>query len=266
MIDLYEKVDWIKLKKKEINDLINLCKSKDQFEVVKELVQSYLYICDIENRKNNSLRKIKEQITDHWGLTPADTRIVVKDIEDKNDSSAAMQQMIKPFFTGGGWRSAVNFPNKLASVIADKDANNIVLIDDFSGTGKSLNKILKWIEDKSIESDRKKLQVYACFVGCMSETIDSLDVSKICDLYFVFECKKGISDKYEGKERVEKIKFMRELEKAHGNIAKRYSLGFKSSEAVFNFSDLNSPNNVFPIFWSDYSGSDIRPPFPRTPK
>jgi hypothetical protein len=142
----------------------------------------------------------------------------------------------------------------------------IVLVDDFSGTGDGLVKLVEWINKKSEDVGREALSIYAAFVGCMPGTFENNFQDSLSDIFFVHVCERAISDSYSKEDAPALIVAMKEIESRHGGIRWAYSLGYKQSEATFCVQNLNTPNNVLPIFWSKRPGKNGDAVFPRLSK
>lgn len=97
-------------------------------------------------------------------------------------------------------------------------------------------------------------------IAIRKDTFDRF--SKNYKIYRSIEVLKGISDYNTGADVMDKKNIMRNIEKRIFTSIDEYSLGFKESESLITL--LRTPDNTFPIFWSNYKKHiNIRPPFPR---
>lgn len=262
LIDLVALKPWIIDKKKELSELYQICETRDESKIVSYIVRNFLYLDG--NETETSLKNIAKQIGEVWKLSPEDTCIACKDIDGKTDSSAALQQMIKRLMPAfGPWKSNINFRSNLAKIMEDESVKNIVIIDDFSGTGKSLRKLIKWFDEKSAELKREKPKIFCAFIAAQASTL-KISEEKILDgLFHVHKVKKLISESGD-MDAATARKCIVDISTRYGGISRKIYLGYEDSEAAFNLQNLNTPNNVFPIFWK-YSGNRI-PMFPRIEK
>ncbi len=169
------------------------------------------------------------------------------------DGSQFIIQAIKNNFAKEPRWSESNFINSLKTIgqAAYQLRNNqkIILIDDFIGTGKTIIRKIKWLQDKIIEKKKKNIRLYIVSLATMQNAVAK--IKKLGhDFYSPLILNKGISDHYPDK--MVKLENMLELESC---LAGRYegenlpSLGYGKSESLFAIEGLNVPNNVFPIFW-----------------
>jgi len=133
----------------------------------------------------------------------------------------------------------------------------IVLTDDFIGSGSQAGKALQSVIDFYQVPFSK---VVICTIACQEEGFQALSMKSL-----VFSGnirKKGISGYFQSPLKEEKLNVMKNLERKL-KISKRYSLGFKQSEALITMH--NTPNNTFPIFWHNFfvAEKNLSPPFPR---
>ena len=265
LLELAQSIPWIQTRKQEVTRLLMCCTSAVHANILTDIYERFQFIAG--NALSECLARIANEIQNEWKLISNNTAIVCKDIEGKTDSSAALQQMVKAHFNPiKGWSSNKNFRPNIRSIILDKEIDNIVLVDDFSGTGTSLIKLLNWIEAKCYQNNRAPINVYAAYIGCMPATYDQKFPSFFKDLYSCHVCERAISDYYSIELQPEIITIIKDIEFEHGGISAGYSLGYQKSEAIFAVENLNTPNNVLPVFWSHYADGFGKPIFPRLPK
>ena len=101
-------------------------------------------------------------------------------------------------------------------------------------------------------------------IAALRGAIENIKAQMNIDLYSSITGDKGISDKYDDPKLM--INLMKKIEKKIGfrdDFLEKYSLGYKSSEAMFSF--LRPPNNTFPVFWGR-THKFKNPIFPRISK
>lgn len=253
---------WLVRKQDELLALHAECTTHEQLELVVDLLDRFNFVDSHETER--SAREIVDQVENKWDLDPENTAVVTKNIEEESDSSSAVNYLIQPQFAQAKkkWNKA-NFYQKLGSALLADHVRDIVIVDDFSGTGNSLYKVLKWVEGKLHESGKNK-NVYACFFCVMSSTTGRKYPEVLKGLYSVRTIRRGISDHYNADVDA-KIAVMKELEQNLAGLGKDYSLGYEQSEALYVCHNFNMPNNNFPIFWYDKgrSGTPRKPLFYR---
>ena len=141
-----------------------------------------------------------------------------------------------------------------------KKNDKLILVDDFIGSGESLEECLKLISAaKKLENNQIKILSLAVIKQNIVKFESNFEV------YYNFNVQKGITDFNIGKNIEEKKDIMKRIEgRIYFNI-KQYSLGFAQSESLISL--LRTPDNTFPIFWNKYKKSiKLIPPFPRNEK
>ena len=75
-----------------------------------------------------------------WGLSQHNTQIVAVTFDDEGDSGQAILYVLRPQLTACGWEKvwSVNVVGKSVQYLAEYP--NVVLVDEFSGTGHTINK------------------------------------------------------------------------------------------------------------------------------
>lgn len=133
----------------------------------------------------------------------------------------------------------------------------LLLVDDFIGSGESLEKCILDI-NKSNKNIGNKFKVLT--IAIKKDTY--MKLSKRFTIYKKLEVLKGISDYNTGDVVKEKKEIMKKIEDKIFSSIDSYSLGFKESESLITL--LRTPDNTFPIFWKNYKRSiNLKPPFPR---
>tara|TARA_R110001583_G_scaffold195273_2_gene371352 strand:+ start:5704 stop:6579 length:876 start_codon:yes stop_codon:yes gene_type:complete len=231
------------------------CDEPDQNALVEELIGRFHYID--ENMQFDMEKAVAKKIEEEWGLIPTNTIITSTSEDGEVDGGAwAMQQLKNKLSIKLGWKE-----NNLFSSIGIASHNilpysTIVLIDDFTGSGKTLvnkvNYIKKIIKQKNIKEVLIKVVAFAAMekakVNITTNAVPELD------FFSPLVMSKGISSYYSGKECIAKKNLMTKLEyklsdKFNYMSKSDYKFGFKKSEALFQRGAGNCPNNVFPIFW-----------------
>lgn len=166
----------------------------------------------------------------------------------KTKSSQAVLYQIK----GTTIRSRINLrPSRVIEKWDDTtchefDTSNyqVVLVDDFIGTGETALSAIKYIKDTCPNIEDSRISVLS--IIAMDEGI-RLIRDKGHKSYVSIICKKGITDYYNGTELSNAINLMRSIEKEIKGLNDRFSFGYNQSESLVCMN--RCPNNTFPIYW-----------------
>lgn len=240
--------EWLQYEPEALFELWCLAENEEQKRLIEFLIRNFLYI----NGKELDLgcRAIVNHIESKWGLTATNTLISATFDNSKPDGSQMIIQKIKNKLSEN-WRECMLY-NSLPTVAYNiQDNYNIVLIDDFIGTGdticRKVNFLLKKLTDRKVNN----VSIYIVSLAAMNFAKEPMDKLNI-PYYSVHWLSKGISEKIDLTQRANAIKAMEDLEaKLKENVSGRklQKFGYKKSESLFALESNNIPNNVFPIFW-----------------
>ena len=138
-----------------------------------------------------------------------------------------------------------------------KDNEFLILVDDFIGTGNTLNSTLTKIdENPSIKSN------YAILTVAIQDEAKELLENKNIKYFSNLFLSKGIKSHYQTPELEKMITIMEEIEKNIPKV-KNYRFGYEKSEALVTL--IRTPNNTFPVFWKGihHKGKSYDAPFSR---
>lgn len=137
------------------------------------------------------------------------------------------------------------------------DDDFLILVDDYIGSGKTLNKALSEVNKNATINDKYGILTMAI----QEEAKNYLDNNGIIN-YSSLILRKGISDNFISPDLEKKIELMRKIENKIPKVSK-YRLGYEKSEALITL--MRTPNNTFPIFWKGiiHKGTEIDAPFQR---
>lgn len=126
-----------------------------------------------------------------------------------------------------------------------KENETIYLIDDYIGSGETLNACLDVIKsNKNITNE--KLNIIT--IAIQKETANIIKEEGI-SIYTNYFSPKGLSDFHNSPILEEKIKIMLEIEKLIPG-GSHFSLGYNNCEGLITLA--RTPDNTFPIFWMKY--------------
>ncbi|MBO5869996.1 MAG: hypothetical protein J6Q89_04530 [Clostridia bacterium] len=140
-------------------------------------------------------------------------------------------------------------PNAVNLDMIKKDYT-LCLVDDFIGTGETVERATKYFIDQKIS---KNMMVIVSLVGMKSGLVELNN--KEYNTYTDISCDKGISS--EGDES--HIELMKTIEESI-KVSDDYKFGYKGSEALVRM--MRTPNNTFPIYWLRNNKNKFAP-FPR---
>lgn len=240
----------------QIRDLFDICKSKDEVDLLSHTLERMIVLSQTQYLQTleKMILHIKTSIDDGTPLA-----IVAMSWGNSPDSSQLLAQMLKKDFRTN---KNVKFFNSVPEYMKKNNPSDFpkfVLIDEFSGTGKTIESRLNSIMARGRES-HTELCPHVCLLFGMKKAFSYVK-NIVENTYFCHQTLAGISDYFSGNELTNKISIMKKIEESLaptiGNIPMP-SLGYGAAEALFFIKNQNAPNSNFPIFWwpQDYSGKD----------
>lgn len=257
-IDNFEKViglqlnyRWLNFQKTALAELWMLTENDDDRDLIEFLIKNLFYVdSDIVNMA--SIEFVR-QIEDVWKFSPENTIITaICDNSNPDGSQNIVQCMKNKFSSSKGWREN-NFSNSIAVTVKEllKEDINIVLVDDFVGTGYTFYRLYNWLLDKVNKQIEGKALIKTMSLACMEFAKEN--ISQITDTHYSYIwLKKGIE---ELAPEIDKERFRKSMELLESKLQQRLygkklpKFGFEKSESLYAFENYNIPNNVFPIFW-----------------
>jgi len=250
LLQLHVDRPWVVDKQNALVDLVEICASPDAQNLVFDLIHRFRYIALEEAQKLST--NLVLQATEKWGLTSASTYFGCMSDNAKASSGQVILNWLKHALASvGDWPKDRFRTNGVALANEVKEGGAIVLIDDFVGSGLTLQRKSKWMRERLTERKVSDVRIYLIALTAMSEANPILQ--GCTDDFLVGEVlKKGISDYYSGAALTQAMTEMSKLEATlapyHANRALP-SLGFAASESLYSLNETSTPNNVFPIFW-----------------
>ena len=236
-------------------ELWNLCEYKNEQNLLFELLRRFIFLNSKMVNKNSE--SISEIICDKWKLKSQSTIIVALCDDNKPDGSQYLIQILKSKFADRNAWTEKNFLNNSSTIgqapYRLKDDQNLILVDDFIGTGNTVRRRIKWLESKIKEKNKCNIKIFLVSLACMQDASNIIKSLKI-NFFAPIILKKGISDYYKDEILKNNIHNMENLESKLDSIYKNlrlsnFNFGYGRTESLFSIEGLNVPNNVFPIFW-----------------
>ena len=228
-------------------ELWGLADTDSQKELLEFLIANFSYV-DSDGVRN-ACKAIANQIEEVWKLLPEDTIITaICDNSDPDGSQYLIQAMKNKF--SANWRNS--FFNAITNAVHEVNGqSNIVIIDDFIGTGRTVARKVKFLANTLAKLGKYGVSFYVCSLAAMNfsrETVGNV----VEESYSYMYLSKGITELAPSSKQTLYAYDMLVLE-GHlhwsRNKRRRYSFGYEKSEALFSLESTNVPNNVFPIFW-----------------
>jgi hypothetical protein len=252
---LYEK-PWLEDRFEEMMELTNLCSYEAQRSLIYTLLARFNYLDD--SRLNLVLRRIIKQVFDVWLLPRGQTQIVAVTLDESADGAQAVLYDLKGLLAAEGIGPK---DVKLVNRVEEARENlykcpNVVLIDDFVGSGQTMRSRVQHLRVEFDNKIRKKgipvtYTINICAVACMEAAqaeIQALNVPFFAGVSLL----KGIAGYVSGKALRRAYRDMLRLEARinDDSAAKEFPFGFNRAEALFCLkASKNVPNSVFPVFW-----------------
>lgn len=139
---------------------------------------------------------------------------------------------------------------------SDIQNHELLLVDDFLGTGETIEEAYKYIANRLKIYGKEMPHVSVVCIVAMQQAVDLMKKMGI-EVYASKIVNKGISDNYSGEELESAITVMETIEKRI-NVKPAYQFGYHQSEALVCME--RCPNNTFPFFWlnKNYGESPFR--------
>jgi hypothetical protein len=238
--------------------------TKEQTDLLLELTERYTWLS--YNEYNSILRKLFIELQKSKLETVTKLYLFpIKKIDDEDEvkSGDIVQYMLKGILAFIDDYDSIEiillkkFEELNTENLVLKENEYIVFVDDFIGSGKTLDSTLKIaLGNKTIDGN------FSILTTIIQEgTVQELLEKNISVLYGK-SSKKGISEYYVDDVLESKVNLMSEIENKIPGV-KNYRFGFEKSEGLATL--MRTPNNTFPIFWKEYmhKKEKFKPPFPR---
>lgn len=155
-----------------------------------------------------------------------------------------------------------NIPNIVDNIKAllqykNPASNELILVDDFIGSGETIETAYNYIYNRLKAHGKKMPHVSVICLAVMQDAVNLLSKMNL-NVYSSVVLKRGISDYYKG-ENLDKAKEIMTNIEQQFNVKDAFRFGYHNSEALICME--RCPNNTFPFFWKPYK--KINAPFRR---
>ncbi|WP_010522858.1 phosphoribosyltransferase-like protein [Aquimarina agarivorans] len=218
-------------------------------ELIIELVERYQWINFIEYQEKifSTLESVEDEKIENLKTVYLFPIVKFED-EGKAKSGMFLLYQIKVFkkllvkYSKVEFKYVTKFEDLNNAHFQLKDNEAIFLIDDYIGSGETLNDCLKELK-KNVNITNDKLNIIC--IAIQKDTSD-LFVEDGISVYADYLSLKGISDFNDSPILEEKIQVMLEIERLIPG-GSHFSLGYDGCEALITLA--RTPDNTFPIFW-----------------
>lgn len=265
LTEIYFKNEWIRkgTNFEGFEDLWFDFDSKRSKYILKRLISNFKYI-EQEEAKIETKKILKSAINE-WGIKPEDTLFIAFKLEDISDGSGIILNFVRPILKeiDKDWSNKNLYtdlnPGLLAASKID-GIKNIVLIDDFVGTGSTAINRINITKDNTIFKELN-LKLFVFSLGGMKAGKKLINEAEV-DFVSTYLIDKGTTISFPADENEDVRKDIIKMEQILYNKKKcleKYSLGYEKSEALYSWNVFNIPNNNFSIFWwNRYKNGDTR--------
>lgn len=254
---------WLKERQNPLIDLIDECEGDHQQQLIFELLERFTFLEAPDFHQ--AIQGIADYIQATLGLGPDAAAISASDNSKYSDSSQLVAYSLKAAATWNAPNWSTNsFVGSLTHLVGSADKGNLILVDEFIGTGETAEKKVSWLKNELAKSGATP-NIYFGVVAGMEAGLERVKQT-VDGIFAAHVLTRGISDFYPAEEVEQRLDAMLALEQQLGaetrrGTLKKHSLGYKKSEALYSRANGNTPNNVFPVFWWNVrsNGSDRRP-------
>ncbi len=251
--ELSKKQPWIVDKFDALQDLLwNECDEQSKRDLVSELIERFVYIS--QDKYFELVESLTNKIIGEEALTDKNTQIVAMAADSCPDSSQYLLYDLKICFWKQGWskhKQVNTFGGSYKTYKKDSNYKNIVLVDEFIGTGCTVINRVKALRKVYGDAGVNDFSIFVKVLAGTDQGIKTIREEGV-NVEALITLEKGISDYYEDKVAEQKKYLMLQLEQllaAEYETQKLPSLGYGQTESLYSRQNGNVPNSVFPIFW-----------------
>ncbi len=248
---------WLGTKHEELaHMLFDECQCDRSRDMIINIVSGFFYLSG--DQYNDTLESLAREIVaeEDYQLK---TQVVAMAVDSGTDSSQEVLYNLKFVFAKLGWLDfkGINLSTAAYRTYAKTNRNNIVVVDDFVGSGQTVQNRHKLIAAQFKDNNVADYKISFKVLVATREGLQAVRKAGI-DITAQHEINKAIDDCYPVEVAEEYRALMLALE---DGLSKEYggrampSLGFNGAQAAFCRERANTPNSVFPIFWWPFRAS-----------
>lgn len=238
--NLMNEMDWLLPRESQLRELMfDLLQRDVERDLIQNLLRKVVFLSDDDSRE--MIRTIAHVITNDWGCAEDDTVIVGA---KKNDRSDGADVFIYGLRNNLDWRES-RFKTTYNGLTNMQGLKNIIIADDFTGTGLRMDKTIK-----VIEASVPNCIIRFVSIGLMESVARKHHPSILTYEHFApVIVSPGLNH-----EKDKRVQLMSDIElylalNWKGLFLEQYHLGFEESGALYWNKQFRVPNNVYPIFW-----------------
>ncbi|QDT23082.1 hypothetical protein [Gimesia chilikensis] len=235
--------------------LFDECPDGESQKLIIELLNRFKYLSNEDFK--DMLHAITEDIVTDPELEDFNTQLVAMATDRKSDSSQLVLYALKSILEDYGWREHLTV-NRFGLVWDtykhSRDHKNVVLLDEFIGSGDTVINHIDHIENIFKEKGVTDFSIQVKVIVATKHGYDRV-IDRGVKINAQVQLSKGITDFYSGMIRESMKNMMLKLESLLLPAYKEKpmpSFGKGAAEALYAREEGNTPNNVFPIFWWPY--------------
>ena len=240
IFDILERLSWVRDRESQLDELLySLLKDEQERDLIEELLGKVIYLDDNESRTKT--KEIAKHITDVWKCSEEDSIIVGANMKENSDGSAVLSYELRNVLE---WKES-RFKITCKNIQNDPNVKNIVIVDDFIGSGKRMHDIIKYIRTRVSD-----VRIFFASICLMESVVKRCypDVLE-CTYFAPIILTPGMN--YTNDKR---MMLMTKIEAYLAPRWKKYSLelyhlGYEESGALYWNRHYRVPNNVYPVFW-----------------
>ena len=234
-------LEWVTSRESQLYELFyDLLQSEEERNLIEELLRKVIYLNDDDMR--DKVKEIANVILNIWECAEEETMIVGAKKRDSADGGDVLIYNLRNYL---GWKE-----QRLRTTyqcLQDKtlDVKNVIIADDFTGTGERMHKTIKKIRELAPEASIRFVSI-----GMMDAVMKTLYPDVLSYTHFApVLVRSGMNHKND-----KMVALMTQIEtylaqRWNGLSLNCYHLGYKESGALYWNGALRVPNNVYPVFW-----------------
>lgn len=256
---LFHRQGWLADKQNAIYELLDMCNSLNEQELLYELFHRFTYIND--SKYARFLENVTDKLINDWQLSEKSAIIVATSHDRELDSSQIVLSALRDVLTERGWYTGgtgvlINTASRALRKLGGRDSINIVLVDEFVGTGSTMINTIKELATQLEKVHHiGNYMIKVCVLASMESGKIAIE-NNGTEVYANYLLKKGISEHYVGQQLRIAYSHMLRLEsllQQQIDATLLPSFGHGGAEALYarkqGLAVVNTPNSVFPIFW-----------------
>ena len=211
---LYGTQNWLISRENKLLQTLDLCETIEEQNLLIDLLHRFVYING--SQLTEHLRGIADLICCEWNLDKTKVQLVATTADYEPDSAQLMLQVMKPLLPERGWGSVKLNNNFTRSFKYLAEYPVVVLIDEFSGTGRTLLSRIKSLKSEAEQREKSSgkkidLEIYVSLMASIEDVrpIVSANCAKFEAQIWL---KKGISGQFIGHELETAVGDMNRLE------------------------------------------------------